>query len=271
MPEARLAEAERHYLHFGGRSPLNERNRALVAAVSRRLDASGTRVYLGNRHSAPRVDDALASMQRDGVRRAVAFVTSAFDSPAGFTRYLEDVERARAEMGPSAPAVDALPPFFDRPEFVAAQADLLGAALRRVFWGRPQVLFTAHSIPRDMARACPYESQLHWACARVASAAGVGEWSLAFQSRSGPPAQPWLGPDVAAALVAARERAAEAVVVVPLGFVSEHMEVCWDLDVEAAEVAHGLGLDFVRASTLDEHPAFVEMVVSMARGALLAA
>jgi protoporphyrin/coproporphyrin ferrochelatase len=269
VPEARLAEAARHYEHFGGVSPINARNRELVSALQQRLarDDPGFRVYWGNRHSPPRLRDAVAAMAEAGVCRALAFVTSAFDSPAGFTRYLDDLERARAEVGGSAPEVVALPPFFDRPLFVGAQAALLREALDGAASPRARVLFTAHSIPVAMARTCPYEEQLRRACAAVAGEVGVSDWELAYQSRSGSPGLPWLEPDLQEALTRALEAGARTVVVCPIGFVTDHMEVCYDLDVEARAQAQELGLGFVRCATVSRHPDFVEMIAGLVAAA----
>jgi ferrochelatase len=265
VPEARLAEAARHYEHFGGVSPINARNRELVSALQERLarDVPGFRIYWGNRYSSPRLREAVAAMGEDGVCRALAFVTSAFDSPAGFTRYLDDLERARAEVGACAPEVVALPPFFDQPLFVSAQAALLRKALHDAASPRARVLFTAHSIPVAMARTCPYEEQLRWACAAVAGEVGVSAWELAYQSRSGSPGMPWLEPDLQEALTRALESGAQAVVVCPIGFVTDHMEVCYDLDVEARAQAQELGLGFVRCGTVSRHPDFVEMIAAL--------
>jgi ferrochelatase len=269
VPPERLAEAARHYDFFGGVSPINARNRGLVTALRDRLAEApfGLPVYWGNRYSGPTIEEALRAMRHDGIRRALAFVTSAFDSPAGFTRYLQAIARARVALGPAAPSVEALPPFWDHPLFALAQEDLLRECVA-AGQGRTRVIFTAHSIPVGMARRCAYDADLATASDRTARAAGVDDWVLAYQSRSGSPGQPWLGPDVSSALVRAAAVGATRVVVCPIGFVTDHMEVCYDLDVEARAEAEALGLDFVRCPTVDRHPAFVEMIVSMVAGRL---
>jgi protoporphyrin/coproporphyrin ferrochelatase len=264
VPPERLEEAARHYDLFGGVSPLNARNRALVAALRERLIGPPFRmpVYWGNRFSRPTVEEAVRAMRGDGVSRALAFVTSAFDSPAGFTRYLESVARARVAVGAGAPAVEVLPPFWSQPLFETAQADSLARGVALAY-GRARVVFTAHSIPFAMASRCRYDADLATACARAAGACGVTDWVLAYQSRSGSPGQPWLGPDVRSVLERAAADGVETVVVCPIGFVTDHMEVCYDLDVEARMQAEGLGMGFVRCETVDRHPAFVEMILSM--------
>lgn len=268
VPAERLAEAARHYDRFGGVSPINARNRALVAALRDRLAEPpfGMRVYWGNRFSRPTIEDALRAMRDDGVPHARAFVTSAFDSPAGFSRYREAIALARAAVGAGAPSVEVLPPFWDHPLFESAQAGLLRARLASTR-GRTRVVFTAHSIPVSMAGGCAYDADLATACARAARAGGTADWVLAYQSRSGRPGEAWLGPDVGAALARAASVGIEAAVVCPIGFVTDHMEVRYDLDVEAAAQAEALGLRFLRCPTVDRHPAFVEMILAMTAAA----
>lgn len=269
VPPERVEEAARHYDLFGGVSPINEQNRTLLAALRSRFAEAGPnlRVYWGNRHWHPYLADAIREMERDGVRRALAFVTSAFDSYSGSGQYTEAIERARTEIGARAPVVDKLPAFFDHPRFIEANADHVRAGLRSVEADRracARLLFTAHSIPRSMAADCAYEAQLRQACAQVAREAGHPGWDLAYQSRSGFPGQPWLEPDVRQALASAEDAGAWDVVVCPIGFVSDHMEVRYDLDTEARAFAEELGLRFIRTPTVSNHPAFVEMVRELA-------
>jgi protoporphyrin/coproporphyrin ferrochelatase len=272
VPPERLAEAARHYDRFGGVSPINARNRALVAALRDRLAEPPFRMraYWGNRYSRPTIEDALRAMRDDGVRHARAFVTSAFDSPAGFSRYQEAIARARAALGVGAPAVEVLPPFWDHPLFESAQEGVLRQGLAAA-QGRTRVVFTAHSIPVAMASVCSYDADLATACERAARACGAADWVLAYQSRSGRPNEAWLGPDVGAALARAASGGIETAVVCPIGFVTDHMEVRYDLDVEAAAQAEALGLGFVRCPTVDRHPAFLEMILAMTAGAPVAA
>ncbi|MET0553649.1 MAG: ferrochelatase [Vicinamibacteria bacterium] len=261
VPPERIEEVAHHYELFGGVSPLNGQNRALVAALRARLAEAGPDlpVYWGNRNWAPYLADTLRDMARDGVRSALGFVTSAFSSYSGCRQYLEDVERARAEVGADAPEVQKLRAFYNHPRFLAANADPVRAALATL-GPDARLVFTAHSIPVAMAAGCAYEAQLREAAALVAAAAGHGRFDLAFQSRSGPPSQPWLAPDIGDYLEQVAAEGARDVVVCPIGFVSDHMEVLFDLDTEALARARELGLRMVRTPTASNHPGYVEMV-----------
>ncbi len=266
VPAERVAEVARHYEYFGGASPLNEQVRALLAALLAELNAHGPRlaVYWGNRNWHPLLEDTVREMAEDGVRRALAFVTSAFASYSGCRQYLEDIERARRSAGPQAPAIDKLRLFYNHPGFIEAMADRVQAALATVpepRRNRAALLYTAHSLPLAMARQSKYVEQLHEACRLVSERLGRAEWQLAFQSRSGPPHQPWLEPDVGQALTElVRSHQPEEVVVVPIGFVCEHMEVVYDLDVELADLCQRLGVGYLRAATVGTHPRFVRMI-----------
>lgn len=264
IPSPRRAAVAAHYLRFGGRSPINDRNRELVAALKVELARHGSElaVYWGNRNWHPLLADTVREMRDAGVGRALAFVTSAYASYSGCHQYLDDIARARAALGPGAPAIDKLRVFYNHPGFVAANADALVAALAET--GQPaRVAFTAHSIPLSMAATCDYQAQLAETARLVMAAAdpqGQLPWSLAFQSRSGPPAVPWLGPDIGDHLRRLAAEGPEPVVVAPIGFVADHMEVVYDLDIEAAQVAEEVGVTMVRAATAGTHPAFVAMI-----------
>jgi ferrochelatase len=265
IPPERRREVAHHYERFGGVSPINGQNRALLDALRAELRASGLRLplYWGNRNWHPFLAETLRMMSGDGVKRALAFVTSAYSSYSGCRQYLEDIARARAEVGPAAPAVDKLRGFHDHPGFVEANADRVREALDTLPPARratARVVFTAHSIPAAMAAGCDYVAQLRETCALVAAAVSLPRWALAYQSRSGPPQQPWLEPDIVDQLKALRAEGAADVVVAPVGFVSDHMEVVYDLDTEARERAAALGLGFVRAGTAGTHPSFVRMI-----------
>jgi ferrochelatase len=267
VPDERLREVAAHYERFGGRSPINDQNRALISALRAELDAHGPRlpIYWGNRNWAPYLADAVRQMQADGIDRAFAFVTSAFSSYSGCRQYLEDIERARAEVGAGAPEIRRLPALHDDPGFLEACAE----RLRDVVAGGDDVavVFTAHSIPRAMAGGCDYEAQLRQASQRVADAVGVRDTTLAFQSRSGPPTQPWLEPDVNDALRQIAAAGKRKVAILPIGFLSDHMEVVFDLDVEARATADELGLELRRAPTVGTHPALLRTIrESLGRG-----
>ena len=265
VPRERLLAVAEHYHVFGGVSPIAAQTRALVDAVRAALRARGPNlpVYLGNRNWRPLLADTLRKMAADGVRRALAFVTSAFGSYSGCRQYLEDIARARAEVGPGAPEVHKLRAFFNHPGFVLPMGqsvlDALGALPpdRR---DRNRVVFTAHSIPVAMAHASPYVEQVREASRLVADQAAVEAWDLVWQSRSGPPSVPWLEPDVLEHLAALGSADHRDAVLVPIGFTSDHMEVVYDLDVEARARADSHGLGFVRAATVGTHPDFIEMV-----------
>jgi protoporphyrin/coproporphyrin ferrochelatase len=263
-PERRR-EVAHHYERFGGVSPINAQNRALLEALRAELTAYGPRLslYWGNRNWRPFLVDTVRQMAGDGVRRALAFVTSAYSSYSGCRQYLEDIERARVAVGPAAPVLDKLRVFHDHPSFVEANADRLREALRTLPAERragARLVFTAHSVPAAMADGSDYVAQLRETCELVATAAGRERWTLVYQSRSGPPEVPWLEPDILPHLDALRAEGARDVVVAPVGFVSDHMEVVYDLDTEARGRAAALGLGFVRAGTAGTHPAFVRMI-----------
>jgi ferrochelatase len=254
VPRERVLEVAAHYYHFGGRSPINDQNRALIAAMRQVVEIP---IYWGNRNWHPLLADTVRQMQQDGIRRAVAFATSAFGSYSGCRQYLENIERARAEAGENAPEIVKLPPFSEHPLFLEAMTDRVRSALAELPHAR--LVFTAHSVPVSMAESSPYVKQLETASKRVAEALGVDEWKLVYQSRSGPPTQPWLGPDVCDYL---RETPSDTIIV-PIGFLSDHMEVIYDLDTEARAVCDELGVRMVRAGTVGTHPAIIRMIAEL--------
>jgi protoporphyrin/coproporphyrin ferrochelatase len=265
VPRERLLEVAEHYYHFGGKSPINEQCRELIAALRGELALNGPNlpVYWGNRNWHPFLTDTLRQMRDDGVRHAAAFVTSAYSSYSSCRQYRENIAAAQAEIGEDAPAVDKLPVFYNHPGFIEACADRVRKALGPALRFEPnsfRLVISAHSIPCLMAETSNYERQLRETSRRVAEAVGFDGWDLVFQSRSGPPNQPWLGPDILDHLRELHQRGVTNVLVAPLGFVSDHLEVLYDLDVEAAELARGLGMTFVRARTAGTHPAFIKMI-----------
>lgn len=265
VPRERMMEVAEHYYHFGGKSPINDQARALIAAVSRELAARGPKlpVYWGNRNWHPMLADTLREMRGDGVKRALGLVTSAFGSYSGCRQYREDIARAQAEVGEGAPEIHKLRVFHNHPGFIEAVTDRLREAFERVPQERraaARLVFTAHSIPVSMSETSPYLGQLNDACGLVGEALGR-PWTLVFQSRSGPPSQPWLAPDICDALRTWRaESGLTDVVVAPIGFLSDHLEVLFDLDTQAAELCAELGVGFYRAATVGVHPSFVGMV-----------
>lgn len=253
VPRERLLEVAEHYHHFDGRSPINDQNRALLAALKNELSLP---VYWGNRNWHPFLSDTLRQMKSDGVKRAVAFVTSAFSSYSGCRQYREDIARAQAEAGASAPEIDKLRVFYDHPAFLDVIADEARQAMEGLT--SPALFFTAHSIPLSMSANCRYVSQLREACALVAGRLGVTDWHLVYQSRSGPPQVPWLEPDINDAIRQSRNM--KELVIVPIGFVSDHLEVLYDLDTEAAQLCVERGIRMRRAATAGTHPRFVGMI-----------
>jgi protoporphyrin/coproporphyrin ferrochelatase len=272
VPLQRLEEVAQHYLHFGGVSPINQCNRTLITAIEGALAAAGfdLPVYLGNRNWHPMVEDTVAEMAADGVRRALVFATSAWAEYSGCRQYHEDIARARTAVGPGAPDLIKLRQFFDHPLFVAACADALRTARKQVD-PAARVAFTAHSVPlaADAAAGLAtqgshyYSRQVTEAARLVATAAGVDGYDVVWQSRSGSAEVPWLEPDVIDHLDALHVQGMRGVVVAPIGFVSDHLEVLWDLDHEARQRAATLGMDFARAATPGTDPRFAEMVAEL--------
>lgn len=264
IPSERLMEVAEHYYHFGGRSPINDQNRALIAALEIELRSQGIDlpVYWGNRNWTPTLTEAMQQMRNDGVKRALAFMTSAYSSYSGCRQYRENVAAAQAEVGEGAPVVDKLRVFYNHPGFIEACADRVRTAKARLedMGGEARLVATAHSIPCSMASTSNYEKQLKETARLVADAAGFSRWDLVYQSRSGPPTQPWLEPDILDHLRRLQSEGVRNVVAAPLGFISDHLEVLYDLDTEAMALAGELGINFVRAETAGTHPAFVSAI-----------
>jgi ferrochelatase len=279
IPPERLAQVAEHYYAVGGVSPINAQCRDMLAAVRADLAASGLSLplYWGNRNWAPYLTDTVRTMAADGVRRAVAFVTSAYSSYSSCHQYLDDIDRAVAAVGPGAPRIDKIRRFYNHPGFIepfAASARAALASLPAEVRPDAHLVFTAHSIPVAMADASGpkdgaghrYTAELAEAARLIAERVGTSHpWTLAYQSRSGPPAQPWLEPDVCDHLAELAKSGTAAVVVIPVGFVSDHMEVRHDLDTEAAQSASALGLAFARAATPGTDPAFASMITALVR------
>jgi len=273
VPEERLEAVAEHYQHFGGVSPINAQNRALIAAIEAEFAATGIElpVYWGNRNWKPYVADAVRAMRDGHVARALVFATSATSSFSGCRQYRNDMQQARTVAGAGAPELVKLRHYFDHPGFIAANADHVRAALETLpaaHRDTARLVFTAHSIPVTMNdESGPLRNGLYrkqqYETARLVSALVRGpgaDFDLVWQSRSGPPQVPWLGPDVNDHLKSLAGHGVQAVVVCPTGFVSDHVEVIWNLDTEARETAAALGMHFARAATVGTHPAFVTAI-----------
>lgn len=266
VPEERLAIVAQQYHAVGGASPINSQNRTLVQALRVELDDHGLHLplYWGNRNAAPFVTDVVRQMTSDGIQRALVFVTSAYSSFSGCRQYLDDLAGACRDVGDEAPRLEKLRQFFNHPGFIESMVVNTRAALEeldRAARDEARLVFTAHSIPLAMARSCRYESQLHEAARLVAERISPDrQWDLVFQSRSGRANVPWLAPDIVEHLETLRTQGVGSVVVVPIGFVSDHMEVVHDLDFVAIPRARDFGLQVTRASTVGISPGFVSMI-----------
>jgi ferrochelatase len=260
-----MLQVAHHYELFGGVSPLNGQNRKLITALTEELRAEGPHlpIYWGNRNWQPMLADTMQKMANDGITNALAFVTSAYSSYSSCRQYLEDIAHAQAAIEESAPRIDKLRAFYNHPGFIEANVENVLSALAQLPAARraaAEIVFSAHSIPLSMAVNCEYEAQLQESSRLVAAALGAEKWRLVFQSRSGPPTQPWLAPDICEYLRELKISGANDVVIAPIGFVSDHMEVVYDLDTEARQLSEEIGLNMVRAATAGTHPAFIKMI-----------
>ncbi len=269
VPRARLEGIAEHYRLFGGVSPINAQNRALIAALEKDFAAHGLAlpIYFGNRHWKPFLKDTLHQMMADGVKRALVFITAAYDSYVSYQLYLDELARTQSEIGADALQFTPLPVFFDQPGFIEPNIAHVRAALAQLPAGA-HIAFTAHSIPIEMAQESPYVAQLTHVTQKIAAAVGSENWRLVYQSRSGPPHQPWLEPDISDHLRTLKADGVQNVLIAPIGFISDHMEVVYDLDTVAKQKAAELGLTLVRAKTVGTHPAFVAMIREMVENAM---
>jgi len=270
VPRERYEEVVRHYEQVGGVSPINRLTFAQAAALRDRLARDGPPlpVYVGMRHWQPYIAETLAAMAREGRRRAVGLVLAAHRSAAPWEAYLRAVAEAQEALGGSAPPVDYVAAWSDHPLFIEAVAARTSEALQAVPAGRrgaAEIVFAAHSIPVEMSRRSSYAEGIERSARLTGERLGIGSWSLAYTSRSGNPADPWLEPDINEALRLMKTRGARDVVVSPIGFVSDHVEVLYDLDIGARRTAEELGLGFFRAGTAGDHPAFTGMMAALVR------
>ena len=272
IPAERLEEVAHHYEQMpGGRSPLTELTLAQARGLERALAEAGPvlPVFVGMRNWHPFLHETLAEMARKGARRTLAVILSPLRTEASWDRYMQDVAEARARVT-DAPEIGFAAPWFENTRFVAAVADRARAAFHEVpadarAW--TPLVFTAHSVPTAMADASPYVSDLTAAVRAVVRRLGHTRWSIAYQSRSGSPRQPWLEPDIADVLRRLAADGERHAVVVPIGFVCDHVEVLYDLDVAARRVAAGAGLELHRAAAVNDHPEFLAMLADLVRGA----
>ncbi len=266
VPRERMLAVAEHYYHFDGKSPINQQTRNLIAAVQAELKQHGPElpVYWGNRNWHPMLADTLREMKQNGIRRALGLVTSAFSSYSGCRQYREDIARAQSEAGPGGAEIDKLRVFFNHPGFIEATEDRVREALQQLpgeARQNVQVVYTAHSIPLSMADTCDYVAQLEEVRRLISGRVGISHDALVYQSRSGAPGQPWLEPDILHYLSEIKTRnLATAVVLAPISFISDHMEVLYDLDIEARQLCESMSLAMVRAKTVGVHPKFIAMI-----------
>ena len=271
VPRERMLEVAEHYYHFDGISPINGQNRDLIQAVKMELEDQQIQlpIYWGNRNWHPMLEDTLQEMQNDGVKRALVFITSAYSSYSGCRQYRENIEEAKSSLADGCIETDKIRVFYNHPGFVNTIADLLNESLNEFEESAREnatILFTAHSIPDGMAANCSYATQLHETARLVMEAVGQNPWHLVYQSRSGPPSQPWLEPDVCDFIDTLNLKESPShLAIVPIGFISDHMEVMFDLDIEAKEMCDELNIKMVRVPTVGTNPQFVKMIVELIR------
>lgn len=266
VPAERMQAVAHHYELFNGVSPINEQNRQLIAALKSKIELSGPKlpIYWGNRNWHPLLTDTVQRMTADGIKKAIAFATAGYSSYSSCRQYLENIEQARQAAGPNAPQIDKISPFYNHPNFIASNTDRLLDALNTLPIKQKQnaqIIFTAHSIPMSMANGCHYAAQLNEAAQLVITDAKItNNWQLAYQSRSGPPSQSWLEPDINDCIKQLAQQGIKNIVIAPIGFVSDHMEIIYDLDTEAQSLCKTLDIIYTRAKTVGCHPTFIDMI-----------
>ncbi len=266
VPIERMQAVAHHYELFNGISPINEQNRQLIAALKPKIEVAGPKlpIYWGNRNWHPLLEDTVRQMAADGVKKAIAFVTAGYSSYSSCRQYLENIEQARLSVGAGAPQIDKIRPFYNHPGFITANTDRLLSALNNLSGERKekaQIIFTAHSIPMTMAEGCMYAQQLNEVAQLITTEAKItNPWQLAYQSRSGSPSQPWLEPDINDCIKQLAQQDIKDFVIAPIGFVSDHMEIIYDLDTEARKLCQTLGINYTRAKTAGCHPQFIDMI-----------
>jgi ferrochelatase len=265
IPAARLEEVAHHYEAVGGKSPLNEITLRQANALKNFLN-NNLPVYVGMRNAAPFFVDALKQMAAAGVTRALGFILSSHRTAASWERYQENIADARAEFAGGAPEVDYCDGWHDHPLFIQSWVELIQTAMTKIDAVKRHstpLVFTAHSLPRAMAARSPYVEQLTTTAQHIATKLIHPRWSLAYQSRSGRPRDPWLEPDIGQAIRDLAAQGDKQIIVAPIGFVCDHVEVLYDLDIEAKNIADGLGVELIRASCPNDHPTFVRMMADV--------
>lgn len=267
VPRERMLEVAEHYYHFGGVSPINAQVQEFIEALKIELAQAKIElpIYWGNRNWQPMLGDTIRQMERDGVRRALAFMTSAYSSYSGCRQYRENVQVACGEVGPGAPRIDKLRVFYNHPGFIAANVARIREAVEKLpvdAKSTTRFAFTAHSIPLSMSTNCDYVRQLEESCRLIAEELRLSadRWSLVYQSRSGRPGDPWLEPDIGDHIRKLHAEGQKSLVIAPIGFISDHMEVLFDLDEEARQICDQLGMVMARAKTVGTYPVFVACI-----------
>jgi ferrochelatase len=276
IPPERLEEVARHYAAVGGKSPLNEITFRQARALETLLNGGPTRlrVYVGMRNTSPFFTETLKQMANGGVKNALGFILSSHRTEASWERYQKNIADARAELGGKAPFLEYCDGWHDHPLFIQTWVELIDSACARIAAEKRKstpLIFTAHSLPNAMASRSPYVDQLHDSARMIAEKLGRHDWSLAYQSRSGKPTDPWLEPDIGDVIRKLADDGQRDVVIAPLGFVCDHVEVLYDLDIEARKIANELKINLVRASCPNDHPTFIRMMADVIETKLKAA
>ena len=268
IPPQRLEEVAHHYEAVGGKSPINEITFRQADALKTILTHQGLSlpVYVGMRNASPFFVDVLKQMTSDGAQNALGFILSSHRSEASWERYQQNIADARAALVGNAPDIDFSDGWHDHPLFIQSWVELIERAFSEMSSSQREstpLVFTAHSLPIPMAARSPYVQQLETSARLIADALGHPRWSLAYQSRSGKPTDPWLEPDVGEAIRKLAAEGCKEVVVAPIGFVCDHVEVLYDLDIEAKKIAEDHGVRFLRASCPNDHPTFIRMMADV--------
>jgi ferrochelatase len=268
IPPERLEEVALHYAAAGGKSPLNEITLRQANAVEKLLEQYGSfvPVYVGMRNASPFFVETLKKMADDGVHRALGFILSSHRTEASWERYQKNIADARDELGANAPAVDYCDGWHNHALFIQCWVDLIQSAFTRIRHERREwtpLILSAHSIPVAMAARSPYVEQLQTSARLIAEKLGHPRWSIAYQSRTGKPTDPWLEPDIGDALRKLAREGCDEVIVAPIGFVCDHIEILYDLDIEARKIAGDLGVTLIRANCPNDHPTFIRMIAKV--------